>query len=92
MKLRSVIVVWVILVLASLAHAQHTTVTATVKDPLNAIYRTCSGSANFLGQNTTPGAGPYLLGGSSFQTVVPMSCDSKGKFQISLADNNQITP
>jgi hypothetical protein len=74
------------------AWAQHTTVTGQVIDSNSQIYRSCTGSANFAGQNTTPGAGPYLLGGSVFQTVVPIFCDGAGNFTISLADNNQITP
>lgn len=72
--------------------AQHTTVSAQVKDANNSLYRNCTGSANFIGQNTVPGAGPYLLGGGVFQTVVPIACDGSANFQISLADNNQITP
>jgi hypothetical protein len=90
--MRSWILVALISLLSASAFAQHTTVTAQVFDPTGVTYRNCTGSANFVGQNTTPGAGPYLLGGSVFQTVVPISCDSFGKFTISLADNNQISP
>ncbi len=78
--------------LSTLAAAQHTTVTGQVIDSNSQIYRSCTGTANFAGQNTTPGAGPYLLGGSVFQTVVPIFCDGAGNFTISLADNNQIAP
>jgi hypothetical protein len=90
--MRSWIPVALIALLSASAFAQHTKVTAQVLDPTGVTYRNCTGSANFVGQNTTPGAGPYLLGGSVFQTVVPISCDSFGKFTISLADNNQISP
>lgn len=81
-----------ILFLSSPLWAQHTTVTATVVDPNGTPYVNCSGSANFIGQNNTPGAGPYTLGGGSFQTVVPIFCDSFGAFTVSLASNNVVTP
>lgn len=82
----------VLLLLAGFAHAQHTTVTAQVLDPTGQQYKNCTGSANFVGQNTTPGAPPYTLGGGSFQTVVPVFCDGSANFSVSLADNNVVTP
>src|SRR6266403_4612584 len=73
--------------------ASATTVTGQVKDPTGLLYRSCQGSASFAGQNATPGAGPYLLGGVSvFQTVVPIFCDSFARFTVSMADNNLVTP
>jgi hypothetical protein len=90
--MRSWILVALVALLSVSAWAQHTTVTAQVKDPTNQLYRTCTGSANFVGQNTVPGAGPYLLGGSVFQTVVPITCDGSARFTVSIADNNMITP
>lgn len=81
-----------ILLLSSPLWGQHTTVTATVLDPNGTPYVNCTGSANFVGQNNTPGSGPYTLGGGAFQTVVPIFCDSFGKFTVSLASNNVVTP
>ncbi len=72
--------------------ASATTVTAQVMDANSALYRNCTGSANFTGQNTVPGAGPYTLNGSPFQTVVPIFCDGAGNFTVSLSDNNVISP
>lgn len=73
--------------------ASATTVTGQVKDPTGLLYRSCQGSASFAGQNATPGAGPYLLGGAStFQTVVPIFCDSFARFTVSMADNSLVTP
>lgn len=90
--MRRLLTIIPLLLLASLAWAQHTTVTAQVIDSNGAIYVNCSGSASFVGLNTTPGAGPYLLGGSVFQTVVPLQCDSSGNLTLSLADNALISP
>jgi hypothetical protein len=82
----------VALLLPSAAWAQHTLVTAVVKDANGSIYTNCNGSASFIGENLTPGAGPYLLGGSVFQTVVPLQCDSSGNLSLTLADNLLISP
>lgn len=80
-----------IIFLAGISSA--TTVTGQVKDPTGLLYRSCQGSASFAGQNATPGAGPYLLGGvSTFQTVVPIFCDSFARFTVSMADNSLVTP
>lgn len=84
---------WTVVVfLSSPLWAQHTTVSATIVDGHGTPYANCTGTANFLGENTTPGAGPYTLGGSPFQTVVPIFCDSFGAFRVSLASNTSITP
>jgi len=72
--------------------AQHTTVTAQVQDSSGTFYINCTGSASFVGQNSSPGAGPYLLGGSVFQTVLPFNCDASGNMKLSVPDNNQISP
>lgn len=88
---RKFIILALLLYPLSLA-AQHTTTTATVADVNGGLYVNCTGSASFNGENTTPGAGPYLLGGSVFQTVVPFNCDGNANLSISLADNNQISP
>jgi hypothetical protein len=68
-----------------------TNVTAQVKDTNNSLYVNCQWSVVFVGENATPGAGPYqpdaLLQGQQGH------CDSQGNFSVSLADNiNTITP
>ena len=78
------------------AVAQRTLVTGVVKDSNGALYTNCTGSANFVNQNTTPGTGPPNLGGSTFQTVVPFTCDGHGVMGggpgLTLADNNVVQP
>jgi hypothetical protein len=80
------------LILPAASTAQRTQTTGTIVDSNGNPYVNCTGSANFFGENTTPGAGPYLLSGSTFQTVVPIFCDSFGHFAVTLADNNAISP
>lgn len=68
-----------------------TAVTGTVQDSNGDVYVNCSWSVTFVGQNTTPGAGPYapasLLNGQQGH------CDSSGNLSVSLADNvNVVTP
>ena len=81
-----------LLLLTTGAWAQHTLVTAQVMDSTGALYTNCSGSVSFIGQNTTPGAGPYLLGGSVFQTVVPFQCGSSAMLAVTVADNAAVSP
>lgn len=89
--LKKLALIFVLFFLSMAAHA--TTVTGQVKDPVGQLYRTCTGSANFIGQNSNPAAGPYRLGGvSTFQTVVPIFCDGSARFTVSLASNTLITP
>lgn len=68
-----------------------TVVTAQVKDTNGSLYTNCQWSVVFVGENTTPGQGPYqpapLLVGQQG------TCDSFGKFTVNLADNiNTVTP
>src|ERR1700722_20431619 len=76
------------------SQAGTTLVTAHVVDantPAGSVYVNCQWSVVFVGQNTTPGAGPYspgpLLNGQQG------NCDSQGNFTINLADNiNTVAP
>lgn len=82
-----------ILLLRSCALAQSgtTLVTATVKDVNNNVYSNCQWSVVFMGQNTTPGAGPYTP--SAYLNGQQGTCDSFGNFTVNLGDNiNTITP
>lgn len=90
MSLKILTIIVVLVLLSGWASA--TTVSATVKDINNSLYRNCTGSANFTGQNGVPGSGPYTLNGSTFQTVVPIFCDGSGNFLVSLADNTLVSP
>ena len=71
------------------------TVTAVVKDPNGNIYTRALVIASFVGQNTTPGAGPYITGGTpsgQFQPVIPTETDSFGAFSVIIPGNDTITP
>ena len=81
-----------LLSLSSPLWAQHVQVSGQLMDSNGTLYSNCHGSAAFIGQNSTPGAGPYLLSGSTFQTVANIFCDSQGNFAVTLADNNLISP
>lgn len=72
-----------------------TQVTGQVKDSAGNLYGGCRILASFVGQSTTPGAGPYLLNGlpsGIFPTVLAEQSDSLGNFSFLLADNNQVQP
>ena len=78
-------------VLPSWGQSGTTLVTAKVVDTGGTVYVNCQWSVVFVGQNTTPGAGPYspapLLNGQQG------NCDSQGNFTINLADNiNTVAP
>ena len=85
--MRRLIVLIVVLLTAPLISAQSgtTTVTAKVVDANGSVYVNCQWSVIFVGENTTPGAGPYapapLLNGQQG------TCDSQGNFSLNLADN-----
>lgn len=83
-----------LLLFASLAFSQQTLVTGQIQSTNGSFYVNCKGTVVFVGQNTTPGAGPYLVGGTSvFQTSQNFGCDSTGNFALALWDNvNAITP
>lgn len=86
---------WIICALVCLvafpAHAQMTQVTAQVKDPNGFLYVNCQWSVVFVGQNTTPGAGPYQP--SSLLNGQQGKCDSQANLTVTLADNiNTISP
>jgi hypothetical protein len=74
-------------IFSPLAYSQSgtTVVTAKVVDANGSVYVNCQWSVVFVGENTTPGAGPYapapLLNGQQG------ACDSQGNFSINLADN-----
>jgi hypothetical protein len=71
------------------------TVTAIVKDPSGNLYVRSLVIASFVGQSTTPGAGPYITGGvpsGQFQTVIPTETDSFGAFSVIIPGNDTITP
>src|SRR5580692_4181207 len=80
--------------LPSWSQAGTTLVNAHVVDantPAGSVYVNCQWSVVFVGQNTTPGAGPYspapLLNGQQG------TCDSQGNFSVNLADNiNTVFP
>jgi len=94
MSRRLLLLVAFALVSAAVAHAQSgtTTVTAVVRDANNAIYSNCQWSVVFVGENTTPGAGPYLP--DSYTQGQQGVCDGSGNLgPIQLGDNiNTITP
>src|SRR5215510_6269247 len=72
-----------------------TTVTATVRDPSGNIYANALVIASFIGQNTTPGAGPYVAGGvpqGQFEVIVPGITDSLGAMSVLITGNDIITP
>lgn len=72
-----------------------TQVSGQILDPSGNVYANSRIFASFLGQNTTPGAGPYLLGGlpsGQFETIVVEQADSFGNFNMLLADNNVVLP
>lgn len=72
-----------------------TLVSGTIKDAAGNLYSNARIFASFVGQNTTPGAGPYLLNGlpsGQFPTVLAEQADSFGAFAMPLADNNQVQP
>lgn len=72
------------------APAQTTQVSATVLDPGGKPYQNCTGSANFVPSPTATTV--PTISGSTFQTIVPIaSCDSFGKFSMTLVDNNQVS-
>lgn len=77
----------------ALGAAAQTTVTATITDPHGQLYANCQYNVVFVGQNTTPGAGPYLLSGSVFQqSFVGAKCSSSGVLSIPLWANSAISP
>lgn len=88
----------IIICLLSAPALAQTLVSGVVKDSFGTIYSNCSWSINFVGQNTTPGAGPYLVSGSVFNTSFSGNCDSSanlipGGGTIGLYDNiNSISP
>lgn len=88
----------IIICLLSAPAFGQTLVSGVVKDSFGTIYSNCSWSINFVGQNTTPGAGPYLVSGSVFNTSFSGNCDSSanlvsGGGTIGLYDNiNSISP
>lgn len=72
-----------------------TNVSATIKDPAGNLYTNALVIASFVGQNTTPGAGPYLGGGlptGQFELIVPGETDSFGSFTMPLMGNDIIQP
>lgn len=76
---------------AAFAQAGTTFVTATVKDSNGTAYVNCQWSVVFVGQNTTPGAGPYAP--AAYTNGQQGTCDSFGFFSVNLGDNiNTITP
>lgn len=73
----------------------YTLVSATILDPSGNVYAGARVTMTFIGQNMTPGAGPYLFGGNPtgvFQPVLSGQADSFGNFSALLPDNNQIQP
>jgi len=77
--------------LSALGQAGTTVVSAIIMDANGDIYVNCQWSAVFVGQNTSPGVGPYspapLLVGQQG------TCDSSGNLTVNLADNvNTIKP
>ena len=78
---------------ASLVSAQSgtTLVTAQVQDTTGKLYGNCQWSVVFVGENTTPGAGPYAP--DSLLRGQQGTCDSFGNISVNLADNiNTVTP
>lgn len=72
-----------------------TSVNGQILDPSGNVYANSRIFASFIGQSTTPGAGPYLLGGlpsGQFETIVVEQADSFGNFNMLLADNNVVLP
>jgi len=86
----------IVILYGSVAAAQLTNVTAQVKDANGSLYVNCSFSVVFVGQNTTPGVGPYQP--AAYLNGIQGNCDSSGYLGgspsgIQLADNiNTITP
>jgi hypothetical protein len=75
----------------SWGQAGTTTVTAQVKDSNGTLYVNCQWSVIFVGENTTPGVGPYAP--ASYLNGQQGKCDSQGNFSVNLGDNiNTITP
>lgn len=71
------------------------TVTAIVRDPAGNVYANAFVIASFVGQSTTPGAGPYVTGGvpqGQFQLIVPSETDSLGNLSMTITGNDTITP
>ena len=89
--MKKLIGVLVLLIAATVsAHAQFTTVTATVTDPNGIPYAGCNGSVSFVPSPTA--TQQPTLSGSLFQTsLVVNQCDATGTFTIIVADNNQVT-
>ena len=68
-----------------------TAVTAHVADSNGSAYINCQWSVVFVGENTTPGAGPYAP--DAYTRGQQGNCDSFGNFTINLGDNvNTMTP
>jgi hypothetical protein len=82
--------VWLAFAAASRAQSGFTQVSAIVRDPNGVPYAQCRGNAAFV---PAPSATKVpTIGGSTFQTDVPISsCDSFGAFNVVLADNNIVS-
>lgn len=87
----SALVLLVLSAAFSAAQSGTTAVTATVHDSSGNLYVNCQWSAVFVGENTTPGAGPYAP--ASYLNGQQGTCTSIATFSVNLADNvNTITP
>lgn len=80
--------------LSGVSLAQFTTVNINgLTDPNGTVFQNALISAVFVGESTIPGAGPYLMSGSVFQTTVSgAALNSFGTGTLRLADNNFISP
>ena len=93
MRLKLTLLATFMAMAASLVSAQSgtTLVTAQVQDTTGKLYGNCQWSVVFVGENTTPGAGPYAP--DSLLRGQQGTCDSFGNISVNLADNiNTVTP
>ena len=91
MMKRLIFVLSILWATSALAQSGTTVVSAQVQDSGGHLYVNCVWSVVFVGQNTTPGAGPYAP--ASYLNGQQGTCDSQGNFTINLADNiNTVTP
>jgi len=96
--MKRLLLIPIVLMLSMAAHGQAsgtTLVTATVQDSSGHLYVNCTWSVVFVGENTTPGAGPYAP--AAYLNGQQGQCDSSGNLGgisgIYLADNiNTVTP
>jgi hypothetical protein len=89
--MKILVIAFVMLATGAWAQSGTTIVSGQIKDINNSLYVNCQWSTTFVGQNTTPGAGPY----QPDRYIQPQqgTCDSNANFTVNLGDNiNTIRP